>query len=41
MIRLLRDIENLFKIYGYGIKVKLDNVQLLRCRHVVGMFELH
>ena len=30
MIRLLRNIENLLKIYGYGIKVKLDNVQLLQ-----------
>ena len=35
MIRWLRNIEKLFEIYRCGIKVKLDNIQLLSCRHEV------
>ena len=35
MIRWMRNIENLFEIYGCGIKVKLDNIQLRSCRHEV------
>lgn len=35
MTRWLRNIESLFEIYGFGIQVKLDNIQLLSCRHDV------
>lgn len=42
MVKLLRNIENLFEIYGHRIKVKLVNVQLLWCRHeVVGLSGLN
>lgn len=42
MIRWLRNTENLFEMYDYGIKEKSDNVQLLWYRpEAVGRFGLY
>lgn len=42
MIRWLRNTENLFEMYDYGIKEKSDNIQLLWYRpEAVGRFGLY
>lgn len=42
IVKLLRNIENLFEMYGHEIKVRPVNGQLSWCRReVVGLFGLH